>query len=269
VSPSLPSTLYFVVLNRDNQICSYTWRIGTTGTSFYLKARAKPLGAVKISLHGPDPREGLSPPGFKLAIDRSALPGVAAAQGAVTGLKPGQDVWFPGRAVTSKVTHVITFRYTYDLFTAGVPSGPSRGDFDEVKQRGLILAAPSMLQTTEVDVFISNGAPFWQNSVQAFKDKACFGPIRNKAGQFLTCESMRRPITQAPDIPKPEPESIEDRTRGIHAFLDTRGVLQIQELWMSRSHFPEYHQLRATQEKLLKQANAARVKATQKREPRG
>jgi hypothetical protein len=268
VSPSLPSTLYFVVLNRANRIYGYTWRIGTTGTSFYLKARAKPLGAVKISLHGPDPRPDLAPPGFKLAIDQSALPGVAAAQGAVTGLEPGQDVWFPGRAVTSKVTHVITFRYTYDLFMADVPSGPNPGEVDEFKQRGLILAAPSMLQTTEVDVFISDGAPFWQNSVQAFKDNACFGPIRNKAGQFLTCESMRRPIAQAPDIPKPNPLSIEDRTRGIHAFLDTRGVLQIQELWMSRSFFPEHHRLRATPETPLDRVNTAQVKAPNKRRPR-
>lgn len=235
MSPSLPSALYFVVFNRANKIYSYTWRIGTSGTSFYLKARAKPLGAVKISLHGPDPRPNLAPPGFKLAIDQSALPGVAAAQGAFVGLEPGQDIWFPGRAVTTKVTHVITFRYTSDLFKADVPSAPNPGTFDEGKERGIILASPQVLKTAEVDVFISHGAPFWQNSLQAFKDNACFGPIRNKAGQFLTCESMRRPIEALPDMAKPKPLSIEDRTRGIEAYIDSRGVLQIQELWMSRS----------------------------------
>ena len=230
-----PSTLYFVVMDRRNKIYGYTWRIGTSGTSFYIKARANPIGALKISLHGPDSRSNLGPPGFKLAVDQSALPKVYAAQGGFVGNIPRSGLWFPGRAVNDHVTHVATFRSTPDLFGPGVPSAPSPGSFDDAKEQGLIASAPKLLEVADIDIYVSNGAPYWWNDSRAFKDRSCFGPIRNKAGQYLTCQSMRRSIEVVSREEAPKPKSLEDRTRGLRSLINQSGVLEVQELWISRA----------------------------------
>lgn len=232
------SAFYFVVFNRANGIYGYTWRVGTSGTSFYIKARAQPLGSMKISLHGPDPRPNLKP-GFKVTIDRSALPKVLASGGDFVDYNFGQNAWFTGRPVTSKVTHVATFRYTPDLFAAGVPSAPPPGTFKPPKEAGYIISSPELLRVADIDFYISNGAPYWWNSVQAFKDNSCFGPIRNKAGQYLTCQSMRRPISESTFSVMPwlRFESPEASVRSVVSGVDQRSMLMVSEHWVPRSLF--------------------------------
>jgi len=232
-----PSTLYFVVYSKVNRIYGYTWRIGMGGTSFYVKARA-PYIAVKISLHGPDPRTHLSLPGFKVAVDRSALPKVRAAGGAVVGVLPEEGYWFTGRQIRPNVRHVMTFRSTPDLFVRGVSSGPSPGLFNESREQGLVVPAPQALKAADVDVFISDDFPHWHNSIMSFSDNANLGPIQNKAGQFLTCQSVVRAVSKCP-VEVPEPSSPDDRVRGLVTFINGQGVLVIQERWMSRSFFAE------------------------------
>ena len=90
--------MYFVVHDRAKNISGYTWRIMTHGTSFYIMARYAPLSTVKISLHGADPRPTVGPPGFKVVIERQALPGAVDAGGAYMGMRPGEAHWFKGRA---------------------------------------------------------------------------------------------------------------------------------------------------------------------------
>jgi hypothetical protein len=233
-----PATLYFVVYNRVNNVFGYTWRIGTSGTSFYIKARAPYIGAVKISLHGPDPRPHLSAPGFKLAIDRSALPAVRAAGGAVVGFLPDQGQWFTGREVLPGVRHVMTFRSTPDLFVPGASSAANPGQFKVGREQGLVIPAPQALQAADVDVFVSDGVAYWFNPVKALPENACFGPIKNKAGQLLTCQSVRRPVIKCP-IHIPEPLSNADRVRGLATYLNGQGVLIIHEAWMSREFLRE------------------------------
>lgn len=236
MSVETPSALYFVVFDYTNRIYGYTWRAGTGGTSFYVKARAEPIGALKISLHGPDPRPGLSKPGFKLTVDQSALPKAHAAGGAIVGDLPDRGAWFTGRSIAAEVRHVMTFRSTSDLFLAGMPSAPNPGRFNEDKERGLIIPSPKGLGTADVDIFVSHGAPYWWNTVQAFKDGSCLGPIRNKAGQYLTGQSIRRHFMVSP-VPVPKPTSPDDRVRGLVTFINRQGVLVVQEHWMSRSFF--------------------------------
>src|ERR1022692_3584669 len=136
--------MYFVVGNRERQIFGYAWRIGWSNTSFYLKARYAPLAAFKISLHGPDPRPSMRP-GFKIALDDSAVPGAAEAGGAYAGSVAVRPQWFSGRKVRSGVTHAVTFRTTWDLFTTGSPSAPGPGN---VRSRtvGMVIPAPQPLR---------------------------------------------------------------------------------------------------------------------------
>jgi hypothetical protein len=233
----MPSTLYFVVHSKINHIYGYTWRIGTSGTSFYIKARA-PYIAVKISLHGPDPRPHLSQPGFKVALDRSALPKVRAAGGAVMGVLPEEGQWFSGRQIRPNVRHVMTFRSNPDLFVRGVTSGPSPGQFNASREQGLVVPAPQALKAADVDLFISDDFPYWHNPIKSFSDNANLGPIQNKAGQFLTCQSVVRPAAKC-TVAVPEPATPDDRVRGLVTYINGQGVLVIQEHWMSRSFFTE------------------------------
>jgi len=80
----LPTAMYFIVADRDRRICSYTWRIGWSGTSFYLKPLHAPLSALKVSLHGPAPRPEMRP-GFKIGIEEGAAPSAEAAGGVYAG----------------------------------------------------------------------------------------------------------------------------------------------------------------------------------------
>lgn len=235
-----PSALYFVVYDPVNRIHGYTWRAGTGGTSFYIKCRAEPIGALKISLHGPDTRPGLAEPGFKLAVDQSALPKAYAAGGAIVGDLPDRGSWFAGRSITSEVRHVMTFRSTSDLFLPGMPSAHERGRFNEDRERGLIIPPPKGLTTADIDIFVSNGPPYWWNMARAFKDDSCLGPIRNRAGQYLTGQSARRRFVASP-VPVPRPTSSDDRVRGLVTFINSQGVLVVQEHWMSRSVFDDRH----------------------------
>jgi hypothetical protein len=200
-----PPVLYFLVGDRTSGIVGYTWRIGTSGTSFYLKLRYTPLSSVKISLHGPDPRPGLGPPGFKIAIDLQAQRKAAAAGGVVAGLDSMRPAWFTGRATENGAVHAITFRSTWDLFQPGVPSAPNPGEI-KPKTRGLIVPPPPILAAADVEIYVSSGHPYWRNEQQAREDNACLGPIRNQADQYLTGVSARRSSLMKP-TPKVSPSA--------------------------------------------------------------
>jgi hypothetical protein len=68
-------TIYVLVGDRSRRMYSYAWRLWWGRTSFYVKPKYTPLGALKISLDGPDVAVA-SQPGFKVDLDRSALPRV-------------------------------------------------------------------------------------------------------------------------------------------------------------------------------------------------
>jgi hypothetical protein len=198
-------------------------------------SRAPQIGLLKISLHGPDARPGISAPGFKVAIDHSALPKMEAFGGAFIFWRiDGNECWFTGREVKEDVRHVATFRSTPEMFQPGVPSAPDPGNFNEEKDRGLVIPPPSIFRAADVDLFISDGPPYWWNQIQALREQSCFGPIRNKAGQYLTGQSIRRPVIKS-EVTVPEPIDANDRLRGIVAYINTDQVLIIEERWISRS----------------------------------
>ena len=135
-----PKALYFIVADKQRRICGYTWRIGWGNTSFYIKSTYKPMSALKISLHGPDPRH--KRPGFKIAVDEPAVSGAKNAGGGVYfGSAAVSPQWFSGHRISNDVTHVITFRTTWDLFVSGSPSAPGPGSLRK-KATGLIVPAP-------------------------------------------------------------------------------------------------------------------------------
>lgn len=241
-SATLPAqAIYFVVGNKKNNIFGYCWRIGWSGTSFYIKARYAPLAALKISLHGPDPRPGLHP-GFKIAMEGGAVPGALAAGGVYCGGVALRPSWFSGHERKGGVIHAITFRSTWDLFVKGAASAPGPGDLKS-RTEGLVIPSPVSLYAADLEIYISDRKPYWKHESRARRDNACTAPIRNNANQYLTGVSFRRnafngDMPEAATALKAAPG--EERIRGIGTSLDSMGVLWIVEQWMSVSKLKEF-----------------------------
>jgi hypothetical protein len=230
-----PSAIYFCVDDRSRNIRSYAWRVGWSRKSFYIKARYAPLAALKVSLHGPDPRHGR--PGFKVAVEESAMECTRTAGGVVGGTPDWLPRWFDGREVTADVRHVVRFRHTWDLYAAAHPTAPNPG---EVKPSAVaaVIPAPPPLSAVDVDVYVARRRPYWPKERRARSDNACLGPLTSEAGEHLTAVAVRRrvadePTPQAAHLPRPAKS--DDYVRAVGATVDGAGVLWICEQWMSRA----------------------------------
>jgi hypothetical protein len=231
---TLPTTIYFCVGDRALNVYGYAWRLGWSGTSFYLKLRHRPMARIKISLHSP--AAGKGQPGYKIGLDSSAPKEraddpFAALVGAAA---PG---WFPGRQVARGVTHVIRFRSTWDLFAPGLPSGPSLNDVKEGSAAALI-AIPPAGYAVDVDIYVSERRPFWPQEAAARRDNACLRALRNNAGEYVTGVSVKRAVLTSPTPPTTlagEPVDENDRTRGVGTAVDDEGFLWVREQWMSKA----------------------------------
>jgi len=229
------SEMYLFVGDRDRQICGYTWRIGWSRTSFYIKARYRPLTSLKVSLHGPDERH--SRPGFKVAIEEDALPTALASGGAIVGLAAHEPRWFSGSSLEGGSVHAVRFRWTSDLFDEGVPSAPNPRGIRSGALGSMIPLPPSGF-SADVDVYVTEGAPYWPSEGQARLDNACLGPLRNEADQYLTGISRRHSLESLPG-PTSEIGSVpsEARVRGVETTVDSDGLLWIIERWLPTDMF--------------------------------
>lgn len=172
---------------------SHIWRLWAGGTSFYFKARDKAMGAIKVSLHGPDERESVGPPVFKFGFDRSVADrsGVLHAEG-FNGRA------FPGEQVSPTARRVLRIRVPWDTLRPGDPAGPGKLQL-RPGMRGAIVRPPDVGYAVDLDVFVSDGEPYWPASpVQMRRDGAAIGPFRNDAGQLLTAASIHRALHRSP-----------------------------------------------------------------------
>lgn len=188
---TLPSAMYFVVADSQRKNCGHTWRIWWGGTSFYIKGRASSLAAFKISLHGSDPARPQLRPGFKIAMDETAIAKATAAGAVHCGSVPIGPQWFSGRRIKDGVIHVLTFRTTWDLFVKNIPPASNPGKLRSGTM-GLVIPAPATFKTADLDIYVSDKKPYWPNEAKARRDNACVGPIQSRAGQYLTGISFRR-----------------------------------------------------------------------------
>ncbi|TFV44880.1 hypothetical protein [Blastococcus sp. TF02A-35] len=232
----------FLVGSRRLGKFSYTWRIGSGGTSFYIKPLPAALQEIKVSLHGPDSARGLTG-GYKIELDESAGSTQQDA-GALTKLVNWpQRRWFGGHEVLPGVDLVVRLRFPWDLFDAQAVSAqpPPRGP--RAREFGGLIPTPARGHAADVDVFVCRDEPYWPNEEQSRRDNANLGPIKNKAGQYLTAQVVHRHIEQepspvagsAPVGPLGAPP-VFDRLRGLGAaFDDTAEFLWLEEMWLSRS----------------------------------
>jgi hypothetical protein len=231
---------YFLSGIRDPAICSYTWRIGTRSTSFYVKPLYKALAGFKVSLHGPDPRPTFVP-GFRFGVDASASSISTSSGGAIVQRDlPNGERWFEGEDVEGIARLAMRFRVTSDLFDEGVPSAPPPTKNVKATAKGYVVPPPPVGYVNDVEIYVAPGGPYWPNETEARRNNACMGPIRNLAGEYLTGLSVRRSV----DHPISPPEGMSqgsgpshESIRAVSARLDNRQVLWILEEWMPKAFF--------------------------------
>ncbi|MDH6679232.1 hypothetical protein M2284_003448 [Rhodococcus sp. LBL1] len=187
----------FVTRNKRNGVMGYNWRIWSTGTSFYIAPRYTPISNMKISLHGPDEREEIEGPVNFLYVDPRTTDRAEKA-GGMSGAQQEERTVFSGRKIAPGVNHVVRFRTDWDTFVRGRPSGPVP---DESKSSSLngVADAPRFLRALNVDVFVSDGKPYWPDEELARAKNAGLGPVTNKAGQSLTVNISDAYLMEDPD----------------------------------------------------------------------
>jgi len=236
------SAFYFLSGTRESAIRSYTWRIGTRSTSFYVKPLYRALAGFKVSLHGPDPRPTLVP-GFRFGVDASAS-SIATSSGGIVVQRylPNGERWFDGEDVDGRARLAMRFRVTSDLFDEGVPPAPLPTKNVKATEMGFVIPPPPAGYVNDVEIYVAAGTPYWPNESEAKESNACMGPIRNTAGEYLTGLSVRRPV----DHPIAPPEGMsqstgpsEESIRAVNARVDDHEVLWILEEWMPKAFFDQ------------------------------
>lgn len=192
-----PLGAYLVVGTRDKpnetHPHSHIWRLWAGGTSFYIKARDRSMGAIKVSLHGPDERDSVGPPVFKFGFDR----GVTDRSG-VLHAEEFKGRAFPGEEVSANARRVLRIRIPWDTLRPGDPAGLGKLDLRN-GMKGGVVKPPSIGYAVDLDVFVSEGKPYWPAAPgQLQRDRAAIGPFRNDAGQSLTVVSIQRALHRDP-----------------------------------------------------------------------
>jgi hypothetical protein len=188
--------IVFLVRHPVTGVMSYCWRIGVGRTSFYMKPRYDPLSMLKISFHGPDPRH--RQPGLKIEIDQSASTKANEAGGIVVHGSGEYKQWYTGKPVRpGGPTHVARLRYPWSMFYQSVPSAPMPKDPPKASVAGVI-PPPDEFYAVDVDLYISQGKPYWPDERAARRANAMLGVLRNEADQYLTAVANHHSVIRVP-----------------------------------------------------------------------
>lgn len=233
----LTSPMYFTVGRSGTPPLGFTWRLWASRTSFYLKSRAPGVKHLKLSLHGDDPRHPAGG-GFKMAMDTEEAWERAIAEQTAAGWRSGDwPVWFPGRRISDDAVLVARLRWTWDVCNRLGPA-PEAGPLKNGAKGFAVEPPPEPGDAVDIDLIVSTAKPYWLNEKSARRDKACFGPLRNDAGQWLTGTAVKRLATHyapPPTAQGPTPAGKLDEMRAIGSAVDPTGFLWIVEQRMSRS----------------------------------
>lgn len=223
---------YFLVGQARPARYGFVWRIWTGGTSFYIKPRWKALAHLKVSLHGPDPRPGLTP-AYKLARDHAA-----PQPHYQVGTPDFLPCTFPGREIGHGLTHVVRIAVPGDTFThASARLGPPAGEVRQGMSGGYIDIPPEG-SFAALDLYVSKqGRANWPTRPVAEDQNAIAGEIANDAGQYLIGLTSHSTMKHEPlpDLLRTYDAGVDETeiTRGIGAAVDPRGFVWLCERLMS------------------------------------
>lgn len=184
-------------------IDGWHWLIEWTTTSFYIKSMNPAIQAMKVSMHGPDPRpQHLGKEHFRFDIERSnqdrATRAVAAGARWLTDSSE-LPFYFEGREVNEHVKLIVRFSIGRDAYIAGAPPA---GGSDWPKENAMkgVAPLPAEGRVSHVDIFLSdNGAPYWPDEDKVRATRSGIGLIRNSLDWCLSAVVFDRPVDYQPD----------------------------------------------------------------------
>jgi hypothetical protein len=177
-------TIVFFVRDEKRHSQGYSWRLWWGNTSFYIKTRHPAFKDVKVSLHGPDPRH--TSPWLKFGWDGQG--GRNSGDSAAVVGRSNLPMTFTGKRVKAGVRHVIRVRHPWTMFHDDVPPAPIPDYPKGTKTTtfGGCIPPPKQMYSVDVDIYLCEREAYWPNEEKARRARATLGPIRNKAGQYLT-----------------------------------------------------------------------------------
>ena len=147
----------------------------------------------------------------------------------------------PGRLVAPGVRHVLKFRFPYQAFSGQLGNGVGASKAIAPGARGLVIGAPpSAAETADLDLYVSDGAPYEPPGAAA--RGAVIGPLRNAAGQALTGISRRFPALRLPSPPgirTHDPKDGEPAIRGLWVGRGGYGFAWVVEVAVSLQWFTQ------------------------------
>lgn len=143
-------------------------------------------------------------------------------------------LWFPGRRINARVLHLARFAVSWDMFSKQVPSAP----LPQLKQKATLhalLEPPRLLRASYVEVYMSEGQPYWPDELDVRANNAGMGPISNNAGMFLTAVDRCASTVDEPDPFQRRLDAgvpVADCVRGMATKVDPSGFLWLCEKLM-------------------------------------
>ncbi|MPV36950.1 hypothetical protein [Georgenia subflava] len=225
---------YFVVGSRTGP-WSHTYRVWTSKTSFYIKPRDRALSAMKLSLHGPDPR-GMRP-GWKLEFD-----GPRPQSGVLVGEDGDKPKWYDSEEVADGVRRVLRVRVPWYTLDGSLPNGLGAKTF-KGEFVGALVPPPQPLNAVDVDFYVSDSEPYWPTVDPVRENNAGMGPLVHESGQVLTAVSHHRSLAKFPTpegADRIEPMSPEDAIRGLFLAVEKpNGFAWVVETPVPRAAFTD------------------------------
>lgn len=176
----------FVVRSGQTGIFSAAWNIRAHRTSFYLTPLGVGTVPLKLSLHGKDERPGISDPGFKLGIVEESYSKAVAEGSRVLDVSQYLPRWFSGREVEPGVRHALRFMHRPGLFAQATPSASIPQPTKSSTIHSCFSAPEEADEVVYIDVYVSQGKPYWEDVEATRAADAGVGPIVNTNREYIT-----------------------------------------------------------------------------------
>ncbi len=169
------------------------WRITAKKTDFYLDPLGQAGTTFHLSVHGPNNSFGGHR--FHIRVDHHTVNGAKEQGYFVEHSVPRKGFAFDGQQVAARAFLVARIRWTWHLqrprFRAAVVSGAAPELADHQMGARLSEFLPPN-HAWDIDIVVSYNEPYWPHPLGSLRDNARLGPLRNKAGLWLTATSYRR-----------------------------------------------------------------------------
>ena len=194
---------FLTATNDGTAIDGWHWLIEWTTTSFYIKSKNPAVQAMKVSMHGPDPRpQHRGREHFRFDLERTNQD--RAARAVAAGARWLTDTselphHFEGREVNDNVKLIVRFSVGHDAYVAGAPAAGG-SDWPEQEAMKGIVPLPAEGRVSHVDIFLSdNGEPYWPDEDKVRATRSGLGFIRNSLDWCLSAVVFDRPVDYQPD----------------------------------------------------------------------